>query len=281
MEPSPIILSLSDPAFKSLLFKSGENQVRAIGYFNSETPVTLDFRYIGDSSLFKLAQSADALRRLGVQKLNLFCPYFPGARQDRVCAPGDSLTIKVYADFVNSLKFDHVTVFDPHSDVTPALLDRVRVVNNHNFVEAVIEELDLRNYLLVSPDAGANKKVFSLAAKLGFPEVIRADKKRDPSTGSLTGTTVFSDNLNNRDCLIVDDIISGGRTFMNLAEELRKKNAGNIYLAVSHHEGVAQEPELRKSGITEVFTTDSLPLACLSPDSTYTKIVSLKDIYRL
>ena len=60
-----------------------------------------------------------------VKTINLFLPYFPGARQDRVMVAGESLTVKVYANLINDLKLNKVTIFDPHSDVTPALLEKV------------------------------------------------------------------------------------------------------------------------------------------------------------
>ena len=161
-------LSLQDPVFKSWMFKSGENQVRLCKPLGTDT-VEIDYRYTGDSSLFQLAHAVDCLRRHGVKRLSLFCPYFPGARQDRACAYGDSLGAKVYADFINSLGFERVRVFDAHSDVVPALINNCENRANYKFVADAIRKhgRTLQSYL-VSPDAGANKKVFSLNECLRF-----------------------------------------------------------------------------------------------------------------
>jgi len=265
-------IKIDSEHFKCWTFKSGENQVRLVNKPDGKT--CIDFRYTGDQSLFVLAQAVDALRRSGLNNLNLFIPYFPGARQDRICANGDSLAVKVYADFINSLKFDSVEVFDPHSDVVCAVVNNSTATSNHVFVGKALEALDLANPVLVSPDAGANKKVFALAQLLMASKVVRADKKRNPATGEITGTTVFEESLHHCDCVIVDDIISGGRTFMSLAEELMRKGASSVHLIVSHHEGVASEAALKSSGIASVTTTDSLPSACLS-ENNFTKIIQL------
>jgi len=52
-------------------------------------------------------------------------PYVPYARQDRVCVPGESFSIKAFAALINMLAFDRVIVVDPHSDVVAAVIARV------------------------------------------------------------------------------------------------------------------------------------------------------------
>lgn len=272
------VIKLQDPTIKHWTFKSGENQTRLTELVSDQ--VKLDFRYSGDASLLRLAHAVDSLRRGGVTRLSLFCPYFPGARQDRACYEGDSLGVKVYADFINSLRFDDVEVFDAHSDVVGAVVNNCRVRPNHDFVVGCLEQAGLRwgAFNLVSPDAGANKKVFSLASHLRANKfgvaVVRADKKRNPENGEIEGTQVFADSLLGSTCVIVDDIISGGRTFTSLATELHRLGASRVLLIVSHHEGVASERALRENHIHGVYTTDSLPLACLNP-SNFTHILPL------
>lgn len=271
------IIQLQEPTFKSWMFKSGENQVRLTEKL--ENCVCIDYRYSGDSSLFQLAHAVDCLRRGGVKEISLFCPYFPGARQDRACSIGDSLGAKVYADFINSLGFVRVDVLDAHSDVVPALVNNCFNHTNHRIVLDAIRKKDrsMKSYL-VSPDAGANKKVFTLNDFLRYQgvhlEVIRADKKRNPENGKIEGTQVFANDLNGSVCFIVDDIISGGKTFMSLADELHSIGASGIHLIVSHHEGVASERELKEHHIDSLTCTNSLPASCIT-DSEFTTILPI------
>lgn len=247
--------ALAGGNFTQFSFGAGENHVRL-----TSTParrVQLLFRYQGDESLMQLLLLTDALKRAGTEQIDLWIPYFPGARQDRLCNPGEPLSVKVYADLINAQHYASVTVFDPHSDVCPALLHRVKVVKNHAFVAEVLASLPGK-ITLISPDAGANKKVFELSAYLGALPVVRADKIRDVRDGKIIATEVFSDNLQGAHCVIVDDICAGGRTFIELAKKLKEKGAEKIFLIVSHYEGSANEALLQQSGIDQVFCTDSL-----------------------
>jgi ribose-phosphate pyrophosphokinase len=90
-------------------------------------------------------------------------------------------------------------------------------------------------FYLISPDAGSNKKIFDLAKSIGYEgEIIRCDKLRDISTGKIIETVVYKDNLNGKDCIIIDDICDGGRTFIELAKSLKQKNCSKVYLVVTH-----------------------------------------------
>lgn len=229
---------------------------------------TIWLHYNQDSEIWKLALVVDALRRANINILHLKIPYFPAARQDRVCVAGEPLTIKVFADFINAMKFSKVTIFDPHSDVTPALLDNVEVVDNCEFVCKILGEMNAMDgsdkTVLVSPDAGSNKKVANVAkylfkASTKEVSVVRADKLRDVATGQIIETTVYADDLTGKNCYIIDDICSKGGTFCALAKVLKAKGASKVYLVVSHYEGTADLRILKESGIDLVFTTDSKP----------------------
>lgn len=199
--------------------------------------------------------AVDALRRMDIKRIHLFLPYMPTARQDRVMIPGESLSVKVYADVINGLGFESVTVFDPHSEVTSALLNTCKVISNHKFIEQVITDIN-SEVILISPDGGALKKIYKLSEFLGGLPVIECSKKRNVKNGKLEGFKVYKEDLKGKDYLIVDDICDGGGTFIGLAKELKNKNAGNLYLAISHgifNKGVVVLNEC----FTKIYTTDS------------------------
>ena len=86
--------------------------------------------------------------------------------------------------------------------------------------------------------------------------MIECSKNRDVKTGKLTGFSVYTDDLNGKDCLIVDDICDGGGTFIGLAEKLKNKNSGKLYLAVSH--GIFSNGFTNLDCFERIFTTDSI-----------------------
>lgn len=244
--------------YESFSFSGGEPHLKIdpSGLKPGE-PVCISVQARSADDVLRVLLAADAVQRLGVQQIELFIPYFPAARQDRVMVPGEPLSVKVYAGLINAAGFSRVTVFDAHSEVTPALLDRCQALNNHRFVAQVMEALpDAKHLTLVAPDAGSAKKMHHLAAALRWERVVQCDKTRDVRTGQLSGAQVFSDDLAGADCLLVDDICDGGGTFIALAAALRAKNAGRLYLAVSHgifSKGIAAVT----AHFDRVFTTNS------------------------
>lgn len=240
--------------FETFTFSGGEIQFRLTEDVSKVEEVTITCRPRAFNDIGTILIAADALRRAGVKALKLVIPYFPAARQDRIMVPGESLTVKVYADLINSVGFDEVVVFDPHSDVTPALLDNVRVISNHAYVKEIVAGMS--DYHLVSPDGGALKKVHKLAQFLDTDSVIECSKVRNVKTGKLTGFTVYADDLHCKTCVVVDDICDGGGTFLGLAGELKQKNAGKLILVVSH--GIFNKgTDFLLEKYDEIHTTDS------------------------
>ncbi len=245
----------NDIAFESFTFHGGEPHIKIKADFDISLPVMITHRINSFNDLGLLCIAVDALRRMGVKIISAFIPYFPAARQDRVMVMGEALSVKVYADIINYLNLEKVYIFDPHSEVTPALLNNVSVISNHDFIKQVVAQIGT-NIKLISPDGGALKKIYKVAEYLGGIEVVEASKSRDVKTGKLTGFKVYDDDLEGSDCLIVDDICDGGGTFIGLAEELKKKNAGKLYLAISHGIFSKGFDELSHH-FTKIYTTNS------------------------
>lgn len=249
---------------KRFIFGGGEIYTRIMSDVPSAVIIELNFFQDGD--IIELAMWVDALRRAGCKSISLHLPYFPGARQDRVCNPGEPLSVKVYANLINNMNFDVVTILDPHSEVTGAVLDRVRTIDNHAFVSDALYKINERHststFTLISPDAGSNKKIFGVAKEYkGAYPVIRADKLRNLVTGEIIDIQVFATkkDLKGRTAIIIDDIAARCGTFLGLAKKLKALGASNIYLIVTHFEGTADLSAVKESGIDGIFTTDSKP----------------------
>ncbi|MNK99822.1 Ribose-phosphate pyrophosphokinase [compost metagenome] len=240
--------------FQSFTFSGGEPHIKIAPDFDANKKVTITHRLNSFNDLGLLCVTVDALRRMDVKIIDLFIPYFPAARQDRVMIPGEPLSVKVYADIINAMQLNKVFVFDAHSEVTPALLNNSTVIPNYTFIKEVLNRIG-ENVKLISPDGGALKKIYKVSEFLGGVEVVECSKSRDVKTGKLSGFKVYNEDLQGTDCLIVDDICDGGGTFVGLAEELKKKNAGKLYLAVSH--GIFNKGFEVLNCFDGIFTTNS------------------------
>lgn len=195
--------------------------------------ITLAFKDNGD--LFDLILLVDAIKRFytfNELSIALKLPYLPYARQDRVMVDGESLSVKVVADLINSLNFSAVYCWDIHSNVGVALIDNLMHTKLSSCAWQLPRYEPRDSTVLVSPDAGAEKKVFDFAKDAGYTSVIRASKVRNVATGKIEKTVLIDEVFHKagqkgKNLLIVDDICDGGRTFIELAKVLNHEyNSG-------------------------------------------------------
>jgi ribose-phosphate pyrophosphokinase len=199
------------------------------------------------------------LREFGIEDVNLYVPYFLGGRSDRKFGEGQTNYLKnVICPIINSQKFNKVVVMDPHSDVLEACLDNFVKIGNFELVEFALDSINDKNLTLISPDAGALKKIFDVAAKFEIENVVTASKVRDMKTGDIIRTELPTMNLDGiNHIVIIDDICDGGRTFVELARAIREITNLPIYLVVTHGVFSAGFSELQKH-FTNIFTTNSI-----------------------
>lgn len=256
--------------FKSFTFPGGEIGVKLDTSLHRYLYAlakhqTIVARLQSSADVMELAMVRDALARFDPTPIRLALLYVPYGRQDRVCVPGESFSLKVFASLINAMGFERVTVFDPHSDVTGALFERVYIVEQLVILGA-FDKLNARlqpplatRPVFVSPDAGANKKTAALAAHYGHVHFIRADKLRDLSTGRIKEIVVVNprEEVEGQDCVIVDDLCDAGGTFIGLAKALRDKGAKTVDLYVTHGLFTKGLAPLLDGGIDHVYTTDT------------------------
>jgi ribose-phosphate pyrophosphokinase len=218
--------------------------------------ITIKSRLNNFQDLEIIICATQTLKEIGVKTINLYIPYCTGGRSDRKFSDGGVNYIKnVISPIINLQGFNEVTIVDPHSDVLEACINNFKKKDNLEIVRFGLMDYFKRNGIiisdysklrLVSPDAGALKKIFSVAEGIGYEnEIIIAAKHRDLKTGKITHTSVpMSPNDADKDIIIIDDICDGGRTFVEVAKainEVRKLSSsvkpeqyGKNYLIVTH-----------------------------------------------
>jgi len=218
------------------------------------------------NDLMLLILVVETIRKDGYTgKLEVVLPYMPYQQADRDFSVGECFSLQTVCKMLNTLDVDRFFIFDPHSDVSPALLHKTTVLDNSTYVKDILIHLNKDNegdtlkesLVLISPDAGAYKKIGKLCSKLGWEgELVAANKYRSISTGNIESLELSKQDFNGKDVLIIDDICIGGRTFIELAKKLREKNAGRIYLAISHGVFSNGFRDLNQY-FEEIFCTDS------------------------
>src|SRR5690349_11711379 len=82
---------------------------------NIQDRILITHRLKTPKDIIILMLTVDALRRENAKYIELFIPYVPFARQDRVMNSGEPLSLRVMANIINSMNLDKVAFFDPHS----------------------------------------------------------------------------------------------------------------------------------------------------------------------
>lgn len=249
-------------------FSAGELKIKLFG--NGRSRVDLVWHYENDAEFFTVACIREYY---ATQECILYLPYLCHARQDRVKNPEDVFTLKTFAHLINSLNFERVYVWDAHSNVGPALIDRCIDVSAQNYIEEAIKQLkwSLENEFcpgdgttvvnpkitLFFPDEGAQKRYGGM-----FPDYKQAFgiKNRNWETGKIVNYMIVGEeNIKDNHILIIDDICSYGNTFVKAAEALHEAGAETISLYITHCEEAIGKGDVFKCNLIEnVFTTNSL-----------------------
>lgn len=232
------------------------------GFFSRADSQVIIANITSSKDVIELVMVVDALRRIDKTPINLFMPYVPYGRQDRVCDVGESFSLKAFAGIINSLNFNEVHVVDPHSHVTGAVFDNIKVTNQFDIVSKWIDFINMvsedgKNTRFVSPDAGANKKTSEIAGFFNHEDFVRADKLRDLTNGNIKETIVYADDLKGKTIICCDDICDGGRTFIELAKVCKAKGAEKFVLFVTHGVFSKGMGALVEGGVDKIWTTDS------------------------
>ena len=179
--------------------------------------------------------------------LKLFC--LIGQRSDRRFSPATSFDLKIIAQFINSMRFDRVEILHPHSPISLALIANSVAISHFKYVEKAYKSIG--NPILVSPDAGAYKTTHEIAEKLDA-SLVPSNKVRVNGAPEVK----IQGDVAGKNCLIVDDLADGGRTFMNLGKILKQQGATKVYLYVTHAQFNFGFEEIKET-IDHVYCTNS------------------------
>lgn len=187
--------------------------------------------------LWNLGQIIEAINYNGI-KPTVTIPNLIDAQADRRFDKSQSFGLKMVANFLNSFDVEKYKIFHPHNpEVVEALVNRVEIIDNSQYIKLVLSLMDTDNLILMSSDAGGFKPLMKLCEKINWcGETFSASKSRswDENDGTKFIQQINRDDFNKKDILIIDDICVYGGTFKGIYNLLKDKNVGNIYLAVSH-----------------------------------------------
>jgi len=214
--------------------------------------------YPANDHIMELLIAIDALRRASAKRITAVIPYFGYARQDRKVAPRTPISAKLVANLITSAGADRVLTLDLHAGQIQGFFD-IPVDNLYAapvFIRDIKENFGTNNLVIVSPDVGGLVRARAIAKKINA-ELAIVDKRR-PVAGVSEVMNIIGE-VNNRNCLIVDDIVDSGGTLCNAAEALLEKGAKSVSAYITH--GVLSSDAYKRIGnsrLQNLIISDSI-----------------------
>ena len=212
--------------------------------------------------LMELLLITDALRRASALRVTAVVPYFGYARQDRrVRSSRVPISAKVVADMMAAVGIDRLLTVDLHADQIQGFFNMP--VDNVYGSSVLINDLLKKNYenpVVVSPDVGGVVRARAIAKRLHDTHLAIIDKRR-PQPNEARVMNIIGD-VNNRTCILVDDIVDTAGTLCMAAQALKSEGAIKVVAYCTHPvlSGKALF-NLEKSEIDELVVTDTIPLS--------------------
>jgi ribose-phosphate pyrophosphokinase len=214
--------------------------------------------YPANDNLMELLITLDALKRASARRITAVIPYFGYARQDRKSGSRTPISAKLVANLITAAGANRVLTMDLHAAQIQGFFD----IPVDNLFAAPLFARDIqtryagRELIVVSPDVGGVVRARAIAARLGADLAI-IDKRR-PRAGVSEVMNVIGE-VDERHCILVDDIVDSGGTLCNAAEALLKNGAHSASVYVTH--GVFSGGAVARVGAAPIETmtvTDSI-----------------------
>ena len=228
-----------------------------------------------NESIMELLLMADALHRASANRITAVIPYFGYARQDRrVRSARVAISAKVVADMISAVGVNRVLTVDLHAEQIQGFFSiPVDNVYGSPVLTDDIERQRYENLIVVSPDVGGVVRARAVAKQLNVDLAI-IDKRR-PTANEAQIMHIIGD-VNDRCCLIVDDMVDTAGTLCKAADALKEHGANKVVAYCTHPilSGPALE-NIEGSSLDSLVVTDTIPLNDVAKACSYIRQLSM------
>ncbi len=231
--------------------------------------------------LMEILIIADTLRRSSAQRITAVIPYFGYARQDRRTKARTPITAKLVANLISQAGVNRVLTMDLHSAQIQGFFD----IPVDNLYASPIFEIDIRTkfanlfdrLVVVSPDIGGVSRARELAQRLDVDLAV-IDKRRS-KPGEIAEMNVIG-QVEDRICLLVDDICDTAGTLCKGANSLMNKGAAEVHAYITH--GVLSNPaktKIKDSSLKSLVITDTIQFDCREASNSKIRVLSTAPLF--
>jgi ribose-phosphate pyrophosphokinase len=256
-------LDLKPCDIKHRIFPDGESYFKLPKNLKDENVVIVQSTSPNpDKSLLQLFFMVSTARDFGARRIIALVPYLSYARQDKRFLEGESLSLKVVIDLLESSGVNDLVVVDIHNESSLRRIVGSRTIQAHNLsaIPLIASELKIRGYegaYSLSPDEGAIKLVKSAAEVLGGGSGYFV-KKRNRTTGEIF-LTASDVKVQDRKAVVFDDIISSGGTMSKAVEALKTQGASEVAAVCTHALFMdGAENRIKKAGADLILSSDTI-----------------------
>ena len=212
-----------------------------------------------NDNLMELLIMIDALKRASAGRINAVIPYYGYARQDRKAKARDPITAKLVADLIVAAGADRVLTMDLHANQIQGYFNiPVDHLLGMPILAKYLNEEQMEDLVVVSPDHGSVTRARNLAQMLNCPIAIIDKRRPEPNKSEIMN---IIGNIEGKNCIIIDDMIDTAGTICNAANAIKALGAKSVKAAATHAilSGPAVE-RLEASAIEELVLLDTVPL---------------------
>jgi ribose-phosphate pyrophosphokinase len=241
-------------------FSCGERYVRYLESVRGREVYLLQTATLDpDECLLELFLMCQAAKLSFAKVVHVVLPHFPYARQDRVASPREPISAKLIAHLLEESGADHVITLDLHSDQIQGFFSiPVDALDARPAFAAYFKQKNLKDPVIVSPDAGGAKRAKKFADLLGADLAIMHKSRPVHSSAEIIEAV---GDIKGRTCILFDDMIDTGGSLLSAKRALLERGANrDVYAAATHgiFSGKALG-NLARAKFKEVVVTDSLP----------------------
>lgn len=232
--------------------------------------------YPVNDNLMELMVMADALKRASARHITAVVPYYGYARQDRKTRGREPITAKLVANLMQTAGITRLVTIDLHAGQIQGFFD---VPVDHLFGASIlakyINEKNMEDVIVVSPDLGGVTRARDFADRIGAPIAIIEKKRPEPGVAKVMN---LIGDVAGKNCIVIDDIVDTAGSLVEGAKALEEFGAKSVTAAVTH--AVLTDPaseRIANSNIKELIVTNTIPLPenCNLPNITQLSVAPL------
>ena len=221
-------------------FKDGEILVKTLTSCKDKDVVIFESTAIkAHERIFELLLLIDSIKRTGSKSVKLYIPYFGYSRQERVSWINEPISCEVVANILDTANVDEILTFDlHHPDIEKFFKTKFTSLPTTSlFVQyykdyLVNHNINVKDVIIVSPDHGANHRADALVKELPGSRKVILNKYR--TAPNYAEHLAFEDDVKDKVCIILDDIIDTGGTIISASNLLLEHGARSVLVGASH-----------------------------------------------